>query len=1213
MERTIYAPRPFTRTPRSYRSLTHVDPNSSIKSFGSLNALPNFEKDDDRNSLASSAQSELLRTDLNDLRSFFRPSGTFILNSLRESAEDSRRFGQPQTGTASVSSVDQFSVDSQLSSRASSPPNMNRYPPPIGRPQYIHQPNYANGIHSPGYQLEHGNGTFFDEPVYNNRPIVHYGDPPPRSFKEDDFLQKLKQQRLQVETLNNRYDDRAQYNHGANNNPYPNNVQTVAEDFDPWEHKSANLDSTFSSQFENDSTLDRAYNRALHKTKSDSHVLHEPNGFRNSFQQNTWNNHYNGQQPNAFYSPQPGQHENFPQDSPNFAQQNDRFSAPQQQRVIPIQIADNSARDFQYSSPQSTFEDHRSWGPPRENPMFRSMPQLYHTQRAMPERNAFSPPPRAPQPQIARPYPIQNIPSQLYTPLRPPPIPPPPVNYIGPLGPSAGPVHKSQSFQEHALNQQFSPTREHPLIPRHVHEEILNAIPNKPIRHPPAIAKSLQPAPVVSHPSIVRQPQPPPDDPIPHSPIGSQYYGAPTSPSRNSAIQLGSATEIGYVNHNNENVMSASYPAPNGNLNRSFAIVSRPISPQATIVQPVQPQLQKAVVEQIPMKQPVTIANVLPDSESNFQVQALPIQHYKNEVNGNYQQPQASPISTVEGGVPSPAQMSASPIGSVYDNQTDEEQQAIRSPIRVIPRQRLFSPPPPSSSANSTLTRPPSILIKEKERAEVARAQKKVAFNMLDSEDDAKNKKPLGWADLGLSIYDCCTPCVGTSLEGNAVSAAAGEAPAHIREYDNNLEQPLASFLQLSEKIGGDCLEAAKQFVSIFELQRAFLWNAAGRAEPDQATFQNMLKPIMDKMQALNQLKDSKRKEEHFNHISAQAEAIQAIGWVAQKPTPAPFVKDMLEAAKFFTNRVRKDYKDKAPLHVDWVVALEEIITNLYNFVRKVHTTGLIWNSAPGSVAPTSSGAPSAGGPPPPSGPPPPPPPPIPADLFAPAPAAKSGDDAKRDALFAELNQGEAITGKLKKVTADMQTHKNPNLRAANVVPAGSATSGSASPTKAPAAVQKPPKLEFADGKQWNVEYFKGDPNITVNVTDKKHTVYIFKCEGCTVRINGKCNSVTLDQCKKTAVAFDGIVAQVETINCQSIQLQTLGELPTVSIQKTDGCQIYLSEASVGAEIVTSKSSEMNVLVPGGPDGDFIELPIPEQFKTVFKNGKLETTVSDIC
>lgn len=53
-----------------------------------------------------------------------------------------------------------------------------------------------------------------------------------------------------------------------------------------------------------------------------------------------------------------------------------------------------------------------------------------------------------------------------------------------------------------------------------------------------------------------------------------------------------------------------------------------------------------------------------------------------------------------------------------------------------------------------------------------------------------------------------------------------------------------------------------------------------------------------------------------------------------------------------------------------------------------------------------------------------------------------------------------------------------------------------------------------------------------------------------------------------------------------------MGTLPTISIQKTDGCQVYLSKESLGAEIVTSKSSEMNVLVPKGSDGDFVKLKI---------------------
>ena len=49
------------------------------------------------------------------------------------------------------------------------------------------------------------------------------------------------------------------------------------------------------------------------------------------------------------------------------------------------------------------------------------------------------------------------------------------------------------------------------------------------------------------------------------------------------------------------------------------------------------------------------------------------------------------------------------------------------------------------------------------------------------------------------------------------------------------------------------------------------------------------------------------------------------------------------------------------------------------------------------------------------------------------------------------------------------------------------------------------------------------------------------------------------------------------------------GSAPTISVDNTAGCQLYLSKDSVGASITTAKSSEINVLVPGsGPDGDWV-------------------------
>lgn len=118
-------------------------------------------------------------------------------------------------------------------------------------------------------------------------------------------------------------------------------------------------------------------------------------------------------------------------------------------------------------------------------------------------------------------------------------------------------------------------------------------------------------------------------------------------------------------------------------------------------------------------------------------------------------------------------------------------------------------------------------------------------------------------------------------------------------------------------------------------------------------------------------------------------------------------------------------------------------------------------------------------------------------------------------------------------------------------------------------------------------EYQKGNHQLVVENAEMNNVVYVFKCTDSTLVVKGKVNSIFLDSCKKTAVVFDSVVSSIEFVNCQSVQMQVLGTVPTISIDKTDGCQIYLSQDSMNVEIVSSKSSEMNVLIPTG-SGDFV-------------------------
>ena len=81
-------------------------------------------------------------------------------------------------------------------------------------------------------------------------------------------------------------------------------------------------------------------------------------------------------------------------------------------------------------------------------------------------------------------------------------------------------------------------------------------------------------------------------------------------------------------------------------------------------------------------------------------------------------------------------------------------------------------------------------------------------------------------------------------------------------------------------------------------------------------------------------------------------------------------------------------------------------------------------------------------------------------------------------------------------------------------------------------------------------------------------------------------------------------------VGCTALKLQVKEKVPAIAVDKTAGIQIFLPKTSLDTEIVTATSSEMNVVVPnpsGNEADDPIELPIPEQFRTLLKGNKLQT------
>jgi len=412
------------------------------------------------------------------------------------------------------------------------------------------------------------------------------------------------------------------------------------------------------------------------------------------------------------------------------------------------------------------------------------------------------------------------------------------------------------------------------------------------------------------------------------------------------------------------------------------------------------------------------------------------------------------------------------------------------------------------------------------------------------------------------------------SAAADSTADASDNTPA-IQAFDDIMNGSVQKFIELSNNIGSPVKEQCEYFIQALKAQRQLIITASKSKKPDAETFTELINPIKVAMNQVCTVREQNRQSKLSNHLATLSESILALGWVMVEPSPTSYLEENINAAQYYIIRVMKEFKEKEKMHVEWTAAYTQILNELKDYVKKYHTTGLAWNPKGGNVADAKVSTPAA----------------APAPTPAAAPAAKPDTNK----LFAELNRGEGVTSGLRKVDPSERKQK----------PVSNVVKASATTTKA-AEVSSKPSRQVLDGNKWSIENFVGNKNIVIENTEIKHLVYIYNCVDCTIQIKGKVNAITIDNCKKTGIVIDSVVSAVDIVNAKSVQLQIREKAPTVSVDKTDGCQLYLSkECGEVVEIFSSKSSEMNVMFE--KDDDWTEIPIPEQFKTKLVNGELVT------
>ena len=75
--------------------------------------------------------------------------------------------------------------------------------------------------------------------------------------------------------------------------------------------------------------------------------------------------------------------------------------------------------------------------------------------------------------------------------------------------------------------------------------------------------------------------------------------------------------------------------------------------------------------------------------------------------------------------------------------------------------------------------------------------------------------------------------------------------------------------------------------------------------------FLQLWKPLQEAATFVSDLRDANRGKPTYNQLSAVGESIVVLAWVTVDPKPVKHVEEYLEQAKFWGNRVLKEFRDK--------------------------------------------------------------------------------------------------------------------------------------------------------------------------------------------------------------------------------------------------------------------------------------------------------------
>ena len=201
--------------------------------------------------------------------------------------------------------------------------------------------------------------------------------------------------------------------------------------------------------------------------------------------------------------------------------------------------------------------------------------------------------------------------------------------------------------------------------------------------------------------------------------------------------------------------------------------------------------------------------------------------------------------------------------------------------------------------------------------------------------------------EIFVFIYRVCFIKLTSKINFLLVSAdQASEAVVAFDDYIKSCVMPLAL---TCDELGG-MKDIGKNLMDAWDGIRGIVVLATKSKSPGedlQAALTPHLAQTQDSIKAIQATRVDRDWDRHYKAIS---EMLPCNSWVLMKGLPANCAKDALGAAEFWTNKIRKDFKDDEA-QIDFCNMVKKTLNELATYIEKYHKTGLTWNPKGVSLA----------------------------------------------------------------------------------------------------------------------------------------------------------------------------------------------------------------------------------------------------------------------